>query len=67
MVVTVDGSAAGHVTSGTFSPTLRKGIGLALLPPEVADGTRVEVEVRGRSEAFEVVRPPFGQPSTREP
>jgi aminomethyltransferase len=67
MVVTVDGSAAGHVTSGTFSPTLRKGIGLALLPPEVADGTRVEVEVRGRSEAFEVVRPPFVQPSTREP
>jgi aminomethyltransferase len=66
MVVTVDGSAAGQVTSGTFSPTLRKGIGLALLPPDVVDGIRVEVEVRGRSEAFEVVRPPFVRPSTRE-
>jgi aminomethyltransferase len=66
MVVTVDGNAAGQVTSGTFSPTLRKGIGLALLPPDVVDGTRVEVEVRGRSEAFEVVRPPFVRPSTRE-
>jgi aminomethyltransferase len=66
MVVALDGSTAGQVTSGTFSPTLRKGIGLALLPPEVVDGSRVEVEIRGRPEAFEVVRPPFVQPSTRE-
>ena len=66
MVVALDGSAAGQVTSGTFSPTLRKGIGLALLPPGVVDGTRVDVEIRGRREPFEVVRPPFVQPSTRE-
>lgn len=66
MVVTVDGDRAGQVTSGTFSPTLRKGIGLALLPPDVAEGARVDVEVRGRREAFEVVRPPFVKPSTRE-
>ena len=66
MAVTVDGSAAGQVTSGTFSPTLRKGIGLALLPAGVADGARVDVDVRGRAEPFEVVRPPFVRPSTRE-
>lgn len=65
MTVFVDGVAAGTVTSGTFSPTLRRGIGLALLPPAVADGTQVEVDVRGRREAFEVLRPPFVQPSTR--
>lgn len=59
MTVLVDGEAAGQVTSGTFSPTLRAGIGLALLPPEVGDGTTVEVDVRGRVEPFEVVRPPF--------
>jgi aminomethyltransferase len=54
------------VTSGTFSPSLRTGIGLALLPPDVADGDRVDVDVRGRAEPFEVVRPPFVKPSTRE-
>jgi aminomethyltransferase len=65
MTVTVDGHT-GKVTSGTFSPSLRTGIGLALLPPSVADGDRVDVDVRGRAEPFEVVRPPFVKPSTRE-
>ena len=59
MTVKLDDSPTGVVTSGTFSPTLRQGVGLALLVPEIADGTEVEVEVRGRSERFEVVRPPF--------
>jgi len=65
MVVIIDGVDAGVVTSGTFSPTLRKGIALALLPPEVDDGSAVEVDVRGRAEPFEVVKPPFVRPSTR--
>jgi aminomethyltransferase len=67
MVVTVDGERVGTVTSGTFSPTLRKGIGLALLRPEIAFGNSVSVDVRGRLEQFEVVKVPFVQPSTREP
>jgi aminomethyltransferase len=65
MVVRVDGVDGGVVTSGTFSPTLRKGIALALLPPDVDDGSVVEVDVRGRAEPFEVVKPPFVRPSTR--
>lgn len=65
MTVLVDGVAAGRVTSGTFSPTLRKGIGLALLPPQVEDGATVEVDVRGRAEPFEVVKPPFITPHAR--
>jgi aminomethyltransferase len=65
MEVLVDGAAAGTVTSGTFSPTLKKGIGLALLPPNVTDGATVAVDVRGRSEPFEVVKPPFVKPSTK--
>jgi aminomethyltransferase len=65
MDVQVDGEAAGSVTSGTFSPTLKKGIGLALLPPDVSDGATVTVDVRGRTEPFEVVKPPFVQPSTK--
>lgn len=65
MAVTMGGAEIGQVTSGTFSPTLRKGIGLALLPSDVADGAVVEVDIRGRAERFEVVRPPFVRPSTR--
>lgn len=64
MTVTIDGDAAGTVTSGTFSPSLRQGIGLALLPPEVADGDEVQVDIRGRAEAFEVVKPPFVETHT---
>ncbi|NEE01765.1 glycine cleavage system aminomethyltransferase GcvT [Phytoactinopolyspora halotolerans] len=59
MVVTVGGAEVGVVTSGTFSPTLKQGIGLALLPRDVSDGDEVGVDIRGRSETFEVVRPPF--------
>lgn len=54
-----DGTAIGTVTSGTFSPTLRVGIALALLPPGVSDGDTVEVDVRGRPGRFEVTTPPF--------
>jgi aminomethyltransferase len=60
-----DGAAVGEVTSGTFSPTLRVGIGLALLDASVAEGDEVGVDVRGRSSRFEVVRPPFVDTSTR--
>jgi aminomethyltransferase len=65
MPVSRDGKPVGTVTSGTFSPTLRKGIGLALLATDVAVGTVVSVDVRGRTEQFEVVKPPFVQQSTR--
>ena len=49
----------GEVTSGTFSPTLRKGIGLALLERGVSEGDEVTVDVRGRVSTMKVVRPPF--------
>lgn len=53
------GEVVGEVTSGTFSPTLREGIGLALLDRSVGEGDQVLVEVRRREEPFIVVRPPF--------
>ena len=49
----------GEVTSGTFSPTLRQGIALALLEPSVGLGDDVVVDVRGREVAATVVKPPF--------
>jgi aminomethyltransferase len=56
----------GQVTSGTFSPTLRKGVGLALVASQVTDGAEVSVDVRGRREVFTLTRPPFVQPDVRE-
>lgn len=56
----------GEITSGTFSPTLKKGIGLALLPSFVDPDAEVGVDVRGRREIFQLVKPPFLDPSVRE-
>lgn len=56
----------GEITSGTFSPTLKKSVALALINSEVADGTEVTVDVRGRPEVFVVTKPPFIQPDVRE-
>jgi aminomethyltransferase len=58
------GDPVGHVTSGTFSPTLRTGVALALLDSSVKEGDEVAVDVRGRSEPFAVTRPPFVQTTT---
>ncbi len=60
-----DGQPAGQVTSGTFSPTLRKGIALALLSPNIAVGDTVTIDVRGRTSDFEVVKAPFVTPRVR--
>ncbi|MDQ3824251.1 MAG: glycine cleavage system protein T, partial [Actinomycetota bacterium] len=49
----------GETTSGTFSPTLRTGIALALLDRTVRTGADVEVDVRGRPLPCEVVKLPF--------
>ena len=58
--VFVNGSEAGHVTSGSPSITLKKNIGLAYLPAEHASiGTTFQVSVRGRMCEAEVVRTPF--------
>jgi aminomethyltransferase len=59
-----DGSQLGSVTSGTFSPTLRRGIALALLRSSVHDGDEVYVDVRGRREPFTVTKPPFVSPGS---
>ena len=60
-VLGADGAAVGEVTSGTFSPTLRAGIGLALIATDagVADGDELAIDVRGRRSAVQVLKPPF--------
>ncbi|UNB55149.1 glycine cleavage system aminomethyltransferase GcvT [Mycolicibacterium sp. YH-1] len=57
----------GVTTSGTFSPTLKLGIALALIDTDagVADGQTVAVDVRGKRLECEVVAPPFVEAKTR--
>lgn len=55
--VVVPAVGEGEVTSGTFSPTLERSIGLARVPSQTTD--RCEVEIRGRLLPATVVRPPF--------
>ncbi len=64
-VASGDGVRLGEVTSGTFSPTRRLGVGLALLDASVRDGDEVHVDVRGRRESFTVTKPPFVTPGVR--
>ncbi|HET8616125.1 MAG TPA: glycine cleavage T C-terminal barrel domain-containing protein, partial [Actinomycetales bacterium] len=59
-----DGAEVGVTTSGTFSPTLKQGIALALLDRSVEDGDEVVVDVRGRGLRCRVVKPPFVETST---
>jgi aminomethyltransferase len=59
MDVLVDGTPAGVTTSGTFSPTLKTGIALALLDPHVQPDAEVSVDVRGRMLPCVVTKPPF--------
>jgi aminomethyltransferase len=52
--------AIGRVTSGTFSPTLERALGMAYLAPEWSEiGREFEIDVRGRRLPAEVVRLPF--------
>ncbi len=60
MTVHLGDEEIGVVTSGTFGPTAGVGIGLALVDRAYATpGTTVDLDLRGRREPYEVVKPPF--------
>ncbi|REG02241.1 aminomethyltransferase [Asanoa ferruginea] len=67
MTVYAGDQAIGEVTSGTFSPTKKVGIALALIDTAagVKDGDVIEVDIRGRRAEMKVVKPPFVTPSVR--
>ena len=56
-VVTSHGD--GEITSGTFSPTMKRSIALARVPRSVGVGDVVRVQVRDKLLAARVVKPPF--------
>jgi aminomethyltransferase len=58
--VVSEGGTVGAVTSGTWSPTFEKALGLAYVPPEMAaPGTPLAIEVRGKALPAVVVGIPF--------
>ncbi|MCX5066484.1 glycine cleavage system protein T [Micromonospora lupini] len=65
MTLHVGDKQVGTVTSGTFSPTRKQGIALALLDTDaqLADGDQVEIDIRGRRAPLTLTKPPFVTPS----
>ena len=59
------GEVVGETTSGTFSPTLQKGIALALLNSDVSAGDNLVIDVRGRDLEVVVAKPPFVDATTK--
>lgn len=61
-----DGRQVGVVTSGTFSPTLKRGIALGSVETAWrAVETELDIEIRGRHERANVTRLPFVRGSVR--
>ncbi len=58
--VYVSDKKIGYVTTGSFSPTLKKNIGLALIEAEYAkEGTEIEISIRNKNLKAKVVKKPF--------
>ena len=60
--VLAGGEEAGTVTSGTFSPSLEIGIGMAYVRADLAEpGTEVEIDVRGKRRPARIASKPLYQ------
>jgi aminomethyltransferase len=63
--VMTDGRTVGQVTSGTWSPTFERALGMAYVPHRLAEpGTELAIEVRGKLLTARVVELPFYKRST---
>ncbi len=62
-----DGQEIGEVTSGTFSPSVNKSIGLGYIStPFSKVGTEIDIEARGRMEKAVIVKMPFYKNATHK-
>jgi aminomethyltransferase len=58
--VVISGREVGHVTSGGPSPTLKRNIGMAYVPPQYSKtGTRIEIGIRGVAVPAQICTLPF--------
>jgi aminomethyltransferase len=65
--VLAGGEVVGRVTSGTLSPTLGIGVGMAYLPAHLAGpGTEIAIDVRGKSKTAVTARRPLVDTSPRK-
>jgi aminomethyltransferase len=66
--ITAEGRAIGHVTSGTFSPSLKKGIGMGYVETGFSDiGKRLQVTAAGKEPIeVEIIKGPFYKHGTRK-
>jgi aminomethyltransferase len=66
--VLVGGETVGAVASGSFSPSLEIGIGMAYLRSDLAEpGTEIEIDVRGKHRAARIAsKPLYESPSSRK-
>ena len=59
-----NGAQIGELCSGTLSPSLKTGIGLAYVPTEFARiGEEFEIDIRGRRYPARIEKKPFYQPT----
>jgi aminomethyltransferase len=62
-----DGRPVGAVTSGSFGPSVERGIGMAYVPTALSTaGTELAVEIRGRAEPARVAKTPFSPSRTKK-
>ena len=53
-------NSIGQITSGSWSPTLKKAIALAYIPKDLSQiGTQLNIEIRGKAIPAKVVKKPF--------
>ena len=54
------GSSVGNVTSGTMSPSLKKGIGIGYIDKSYYEiGANIKIDVRGKLKQAQIVQAPF--------
>lgn len=64
--VAQNGHGVGHVTTGMFSPTTERYLGLARVPREISDpGTEIKVIIRDKPKRARIVKRPFYVPAYR--
>ena len=65
--VLAGGEPAGEVTSGTLSPCLDRGIGMAYVRAALAEpGTEIEIDVRGKRRPARIESRPLYKPDAKE-